>query len=100
MEPPWQCKAQAVPRRPVFASALVIIAGQAWSAHSLYLGPPWQLPQILTVLLVASIAVYEGHAISRVVETTANEETASRGAGESGDQGKQACATPSCSSKP
>jgi uncharacterized membrane protein len=44
----------------VFAAALVIIAGQAWVAHSLRLRPYWLFPVISTVLLVASIAVYEG----------------------------------------
>jgi uncharacterized membrane protein len=47
-------------RRPVFVAALVIIAGQAWVARSLQLHPFWLLPAISTVLLVASIAVYEG----------------------------------------
>jgi uncharacterized membrane protein len=47
-------------RRPVFLTALVIIAGQAWVARSLHLHPFWLLPAISTVLLVASIAVYEG----------------------------------------
>jgi hypothetical protein len=62
-EPQWKCKTQAESRRPVFASALVIIAGQAWVAHSLHLSPLWLFPLISTVLLVASIAVYEGRAI-------------------------------------
>jgi uncharacterized membrane protein len=44
----------------VFVAALVIIAGQAWVAHSLHLSPFWLFPLIATVLLAASIAVYEG----------------------------------------
>jgi len=35
------------------------LAGQAWVAHSLRLRPFWLFPLISTVLLVASIAVYE-----------------------------------------
>jgi len=37
----------------------VIVAGQAWVGHSLKLDPLWLFPLISTVLLVASIAVYE-----------------------------------------
>jgi uncharacterized membrane protein len=59
-EPQWMCETKPESRRPVFAAALVIIAGQAWVAHSLQLRPFWLLPLISTVLLVASIAVYEG----------------------------------------
>lgn len=66
-EPQWKCKTQTESRRPVFASALVIIAGQAWVAHSLHLSPLWLFPLISTVLLVASVAVYEGRAIPGVV---------------------------------
>ena len=51
----------------MFASALVIIAGQAWVAHSLHFSPLWLFPLISTVLLVASIAMYEGRAIPGVV---------------------------------
>jgi hypothetical protein len=43
----------------VYAVAVVIIAGQAWVAHSLRLHPVWLFPLISTVLLAASIAVYE-----------------------------------------
>jgi uncharacterized membrane protein len=59
-EPQWKCKTEPESRRPVFAAALVIIAGQALVAHSLHLRPFWLFPLISTVLLVASIAVYEG----------------------------------------
>ena len=59
-EPQWRSKAEPESRRPVFVAALVIIAGQAWVARSLQLHPFWLLPLISTVLLVASIAVYEG----------------------------------------
>ena len=66
-EPQWKCKTQAESRRPVFAAALVIVAGQAWVGHSLQLSPLWLFPLISTVLLVASIAMYEGRAIPGVV---------------------------------
>src|SRR5665647_3310264 len=56
-EPQWKCKTQTESRRPVFASALVIIAGQAWVAHSLHLSPLWLFPLISTVLL-ANVAVF------------------------------------------
>ena len=59
-EPQWKCKTQPESRRPVFVAALVVIAGQAWVAHSLHLRPFWLFPLISTVLLVASIATYEG----------------------------------------
>jgi len=59
-EPQWKCKTDPESRRPVFVAALVIIGGQAWVAHSLSLRPFWLFPLISTVLLVASIAVYEG----------------------------------------
>jgi hypothetical protein len=59
-EPQWRCATEPESRRPVFAAALVIIAGQALVARSLQLHPFWLLPLISTVLLVASIAVYEG----------------------------------------
>ena len=58
-EPQWKNKTEPESRRPVFATALVIIAGQAWIAHSLHLRPFWLFPLISTILLVASIAVYE-----------------------------------------
>ena len=59
-EPQWKVKTEPESRRPVFVAALVIIAGQAWVARSLSLRPFWLFPLISTVLLVASIAVYEG----------------------------------------
>ena len=59
-EPQWKCKTDPESRRPVFVAALVIIAGQAWVAHSLHLRLFWLFPLISTVLLAASIAVYEG----------------------------------------
>jgi hypothetical protein len=59
-EPQWKVKTDPESRRPVFVAALVIIAGQAWVAHSLRLSPFWLFPLISTALLVASIAVYEG----------------------------------------
>ena len=59
-EPRWKCTTEPESRRPVFAVALVIVAGQAWVAHSLQLRPSWLFPLISTALLVASIAVYEG----------------------------------------
>ena len=58
-EPQWKCKTDPESRRPVFVAALVIIGGQAWVAHSLHLRPFWLFPLIATVLLAASIAVYE-----------------------------------------
>jgi len=58
-EPQWKCKTDPESRRPVFVAALVIIAGQAWVAYSLHLRPFWLFPLIATVLLAASIAVYE-----------------------------------------
>ena len=58
-EPQWRCRTDRESRRPVFAAALLIIAGQTWVAHSLALRPVWVFPAISTALLVASIAVYE-----------------------------------------
>jgi len=59
-EPQWKVKTEPESRRPVFVAALVIIGGQAWVAHSLRFHPFWLFPLISTVLLVASIAVFEG----------------------------------------
>ena len=59
-EPKWKCKTELESRRQVFAAELVIIAGQAWVARRLQLKPFWLLPLISTVLLVVSVAVYEG----------------------------------------
>jgi uncharacterized membrane protein len=58
-EQQWRCRTDPESRRPVFVAALLIIAGQAWVAHSLALRPVWVFPLISTVLLVASIAIYE-----------------------------------------
>ena len=58
-EPQWKCETQPESRRPVFAAALVIVAGQAWVGRALKLDPFWLFPLISTVLLLASIAVYE-----------------------------------------
>jgi uncharacterized membrane protein len=58
-EPQWRCRTDPESRRPIFAAALPIIAGQTWVAHSLSLRPVWVFPLISTVLLVASIAIYE-----------------------------------------
>ncbi len=57
--PQWRCKTDPESRRPVFVAAAVIIAGQAWVAHSLRLHPFWLMPLVATALLAASIAVYE-----------------------------------------
>ena len=59
-EQQWRCRTEPESRRPVFVAALLIIAGQTWVAHSLALRPVWVFPAISTVLLIASIAVYEG----------------------------------------
>ena len=59
-EPQWKRKTEPESRRPVFLAALVMIAGQAWVAHSLHLKPFWLPPLVSTVLLVVSIALYEG----------------------------------------
>jgi uncharacterized membrane protein len=58
--PSWRSVTPAESRRPVFAAALVIVAGQAWVAHSLGVDPFWVFPLASAVLLVASLAVYEG----------------------------------------
>jgi uncharacterized membrane protein len=64
-EPQWKRKTAPESRRPIFAAALLIIAGQTWVSHSLVLRPVWVFPAIATVLLVASIAVYESRAEPR-----------------------------------
>ena len=61
-EPQWRCVTPTQSRRPIVAVALLIIAGQTWVSHSLALRPVWVFPAIATVLLVASIAVYESRA--------------------------------------
>jgi hypothetical protein len=42
-------------RGPAFAASVVIIAGQAWVAHSLKLRPVWLFPAAAAVLLVTSV---------------------------------------------
>ena len=42
-------------RGPAFAASVVIIAGQAWVAHSLELRPVWLFPAVAAVLLVTSV---------------------------------------------
>jgi hypothetical protein len=59
-KPQWRGTTEPESRWPVFVAAVVIIAGQAWVAHSLRLGPFWLFPLVSMALLVASIAVYEG----------------------------------------
>ena len=59
-EPQWKRRTDPESRRPVAVAALVIIGGEAWVARSLGLDQFWLLPAISTVLLAASIAVYEG----------------------------------------
>jgi hypothetical protein len=58
-EPQWRCVTPTQSRRPIIAVALLIIVGQTWVSHSLALRPVWVFPGIATVLLIASIAVYE-----------------------------------------
>lgn len=57
--PQWKQMTEPESRRPVFVVALVIIAGQAWVVHSLALRPVWLFPLLTSVLLVASITVFE-----------------------------------------
>ncbi len=64
-EPQWRCVTPTESRRPIIAVALLIIAGQTWVSHSLALRPVWVFPGIATVLLIASIAVYESRAEPR-----------------------------------
>lgn len=59
-KPGWRAKTDPESRRPVFAAALVVIAGQALVARSLGVHPFWVFPLASAVLLVASLAVYEG----------------------------------------
>ena len=58
-QPQWKVETDPESRRPVFVAALVVIAGQAWVARSLRLDPFWIFPLVSTMLLAASIAVYE-----------------------------------------
>jgi len=59
-DPRWKRRTAPESRRPEYGVALVIIAGQAWLAHSLRLRPVWLFALISTALLAASIAAYEG----------------------------------------
>ena len=60
-EPPgWRSRTDPESRRPVFAAAAVVIAGQAWVGRSLGLDPFWLLPLASAAFLIASLAVYEG----------------------------------------
>jgi uncharacterized membrane protein len=54
----WQVPTDPESRWPAFGAAVVIIAGQAWVAASLFLSPVWLFPVISAFLLVASVAVY------------------------------------------
>ena len=57
--PTWRRVTPAESRRPVYAAALVVIAGQAWVARSLGVHPFWVLPAASALLLLGSLAVYE-----------------------------------------
>jgi uncharacterized membrane protein len=57
--PQWRRETAQESRRPVFLAALVIIAGQSWVSYSLRLRPFWVFPLIASLLLLASILVYE-----------------------------------------
>ena len=61
--PQWRGRTAQESRRPVFVAALVVIAGQTWVAYSLRLDPFWLFPLVSSVLLAASIAVYEGREV-------------------------------------
>lgn len=58
--PAWRAKTEPESRRPVMAGAGVVIAGQALVARSLGVHPFWLFPLVSAVLLLASLAVYEG----------------------------------------
>ena len=58
--PAWRTKTAPESRRPVVAGAAVVIAGQALVARSLGVHPFWLFPLASAVLLLASLAVYEG----------------------------------------
>ena len=57
-EPQWKCKTEPESRLPALATALVVVAGQAWVARSLQLRPFWLFPLVAMVLLATSIAIY------------------------------------------
>jgi len=46
-------------RRPAFAAALVVVAGQTWVSNSLALRPTWAFAVVSATLLLASVAIYE-----------------------------------------
>ena len=46
-------------RRPAFAAALVVIAGQTWVFYSLGFQPVWVFAAVSALLLLVSIATYE-----------------------------------------
>jgi uncharacterized membrane protein len=56
--PSWRRPTKAESRWPVFAAAMVVIAGQTWVVASLSLRLVWLYPIIAGVLLLASVAVY------------------------------------------
>ena len=58
--PAWRTKTEPESRRPVVAGAGVVIAGQALVARSLGVHPFWLFSLASAVLLLASLAVYEG----------------------------------------
>lgn len=60
MQPGWRAVTAPESRRPVFAAAFVVIAGQAWVSRSLGVAPFWVFPLASALLLVASLAIYEG----------------------------------------
>jgi uncharacterized membrane protein len=60
VRPGWRTPTAPESRRPVFAAAAVVIAGQTWVARSLGVDPFWLIPLVSAVLLVASLAVFEG----------------------------------------
>jgi uncharacterized membrane protein len=60
--PGWRTVTPPESRRPLFAAAVVIIAGQTWVGGSLGVDPFWVFPLVSAILLAASIAVYEGRA--------------------------------------
>ena len=57
--PGWRSRTDAESRRPVFAAAAVVIAGQAWVGRSLGINPFWLFPLTSAAFLIASLAVYE-----------------------------------------
>jgi uncharacterized membrane protein len=46
-------------RRPAFAAAIVVIAGQTWVSYGLGVRPVWLYTVVSAVLLLASIGIYE-----------------------------------------